>query len=67
MEDKTNQKKHLTKEKDTQNEKGIKSKKKYFGKLFVVLIFSVIFFEYYIYMYQIMWKRLTSNITIIKK
>lgn len=61
MEGKSNQTKPLTKEKDSQNEKEMKAKKKYYGKLFVVLIFSLILFEYYIYMYQIIWKRLTSK------
>ena len=62
MESNSNQTKPLAKDKENNNDKETKGKKKYYGKFFVVLIFSLILFEYYVYMYQIMWKRLTSII-----
>jgi palmitoyltransferase len=43
-------------------EKEMKAKRKYYGKIFVTLIFSLIFYEYYIYVYQIMWKKTNSNL-----
>ena len=56
------QQESLNNQKD--EEKEMKAKRKYYGKIFVALIFFVILYEYYIYVYQIMWEKLTSNIYI---
>jgi hypothetical protein len=46
---------HSTNEND---EKEAKIKKKYYGKLFVIFIFLVILFQYYTYVYLVMWNKL---------
>ena len=46
---------------NAKEEKDNKAKRKYYGKIFVFLIFSLITFEYYTYVYQIMWKRMNSR------
>ena len=43
------------------DEKEMKAKRKYYGKIFVALIFFLIIYEYYIYVYQIMFRRLNSK------
>jgi hypothetical protein len=45
-----------------QDEKEMKAKRKYYGKIFVSMIFILIAYEYYIYVYQIMWGKLASII-----
>jgi len=42
-------------------EKEMKAKRKYYGKIFVSLIFILILYEYYIYVYQIMFQKLSSK------
>jgi hypothetical protein len=42
-------------------EKDMKAKRKYYGKLFVTLIFILIVLEYYVYVYQIMWNKVTCK------
>lgn len=44
-----------------QDEKEMKAKRKYYGKIFVSLIFFLIIFEYYVYVYEIMWNKLASK------
>jgi hypothetical protein len=44
-----------------QDEKEMKAKRKYYGKIFVSMIFFLIVYEYYIYVYQIMWAKLAST------
>jgi len=51
------------KEKD---EKEAKAKKKYYGKFFVIFIFFVIIYQYYTYVYLIMWKKIQRNILTIR-
>lgn len=46
---------HSTNEKE---DKETKVKKKYYGKLFVVFIFFVILFQYYTYVYLVMWNKI---------
>lgn len=50
-----------TQQNQKDDEKELKAKRKYYGKIFVALIFFVILYEYYIYVYQIMWSKLTSK------
>ena len=45
-----------------QDEKEMKAKRKYFGKIFVSMIFFLIIYEYYVYVYLIMWNKLASKI-----
>lgn len=41
-----------------------KAKKKYYGKVFVIFIFFVICFQYYTYVYHVMWKKIQGKISI---
>jgi hypothetical protein len=43
------------------NTEDMKAKRRYYGKLFVFLIFSLIIYEYFIYVYQILWKKLNAQ------
>ncbi len=43
------------------NDKENKAKRRYYGKVFVCLIFSLICYEYYAYVYLIMWNKLNSK------
>jgi hypothetical protein len=58
-----NQQQQLNKDKDrhTTEEKDMKAKRKIYGKIFVSLIFFLILYEYYVYVYQIMWPRLKGR------
>jgi len=47
------------------NEKEIKPKKKYYGKLYVFLILIVIILQYYNYVFLVMWKRIQRRLMII--
>ena len=38
-----------------------KIRKKYFGHLFVLIIFLVIIYEYYVYVFEIYLKKILSN------
>ena len=38
-----------------------KMRKKYFGHLFVLIIFFVIVYEYYVYVFEIYLKKILSN------
>ncbi len=46
---------------NNQDEKDMKAKRNYYGKIFVSMIFCLIVYEYYIYVYQIMWEKLASK------
>ena len=46
---------------NTREDKENKAKRRYYGKIFVFLIFSLISYEYYSYVYLIMWHRLKSK------
>ena len=48
-----------------QEDKENKTKRRYYGKMFVILIFLLILYEYYVYVYQIMWKKLNGNIYLL--
>jgi hypothetical protein len=52
------------KDNNAESDKEMKAKRKYYGKVFVALIFSLMIFEYYMYMYQITWVKLTSKIKL---
>lgn len=51
-----------TKENTTSDEKEMKAKRKYYGKVFVTLIFLLILYEYFVYVYEIMWHRINCKI-----
>lgn len=42
-------------------DKETKAKKKYYGKVFVIFIFFVICFQYYTYVYLVMWNKIHGN------
>ncbi len=46
-------------------EKEIKAKKKYYGKIFVIFIFFVILFQYYNYVYIVMLNKLKGKIVLL--
>ncbi len=46
---------------NAKDEKEMKAKRKYYGKIFVFLIFTLITFEYYTYVYQVMWTKINSK------
>ena len=45
----------------TENKDDHKSRKKYFGHLFVLIIFFVIMFEYYVYVFEIYLNKVISK------
>jgi hypothetical protein len=49
----------------SENKDDHKSRKKYFGHLFVSIIFIVIIFEYYVYVFEIYLKKILSKILLI--
>jgi hypothetical protein len=51
---------------NTNEEKEMKAKRKYYGKIFVLLIFLLISFEYYTYVYQVMWNKINSKLNLTK-
>jgi len=47
----------------TESKEDHKSRKKYFGHLFVFIILVVIVFEYYVYVFEIYLKKIISKIS----
>jgi hypothetical protein len=47
----------------TESKDDHKSRKKYFGHLFVFIIFCVIIFQYYVYVFEVYLKKILSNYT----
>ena len=48
-------------EQQTADEKEMKAKRRYYGKIFVTCIFVLIVYEYYVYVYEIMLKKINGK------